>query len=76
VRERQQEDADDLEKFKQAMIAANPEYASQIVEDFDAAERGEYADPVDDDEELQRLDGNSLEAALEQLRTLGIGLSD
>lgn len=73
VCEKNKQDDAELERFKQALIAAHPEFANEIIEDFDSAKVGEYADP--DDIEERPMDANSLEAALEQMAELGIGLS-
>lgn len=74
IREKIEADEDDTEKFKQAMIAANPEYAAEIIKDFEAAETGEYAEPTE--EPRGPLDASGLTEALEELKQLGIGLQN
>ena len=76
IREREDKDTKDLETFKERMIAAHPEHAAEILEDFDRAVNGEFADPIGDDEEARPLDANSLDYALEQMKMLGIGLEN
>ena len=47
-----------LETFKERMIAAHPEHATAILEDFDRAVAGEFAAPAEE-EEARPLDANS-----------------
>ena len=76
MREKSEKAEDDFEQFKQRMMAANPEYMDEIAEDFDRIQSGEYADQMTDEEmdEAGPLDANSLEYALAQMRSLGIGM--
>lgn len=66
----------EFEAFKQRMLAAHPEHADSIIDMFNQMENGEFADALSDEEMLdaQPLDATGLEEALEQMRTLGIGL--
>lgn len=66
----------EFEAFKQRMVAARPEHAEGILEMFDQIEHGEFAEALSDEDmlDVRPLDATGLEEALEQMRTLGIGL--
>ena len=68
--------AAESEAFKQRMLAAHPEHADGILDMFDRIENGEFAEALSDEEldQARPLDATGLDEALEQMKTLGIGL--
>ena len=66
-----------LQTFKERMLAAHPEFAEEIESDFRRVATGEeWADALPEDAPYQPLDASNLEAALEQMKLLGIGLDE